>query len=256
MSQVNKATKQIEEWKSELEAMTGSIDNPNFDPSKEEGPDNKRVLVGEFSCEKLQELISTRVKSVTDVIKDKTSSMSELMSTWAPILKVPTDPLKIIKWAIKVAIGPAALAIEMAIKTIKDMVQLIKALVGLVVAIANAAAKLAACLADAIANAINDVINEVLNSAAQLLSQAEAMVDQLMAQVLEDSGIQDAIDTFDGLKEDATGVVTDFVTIGQTAQNAQFNLRNSGRTIGRSFNRATSAGNGIRIPAGLPGGYP
>jgi phage-related protein len=225
MANIESAKETIEKWQEELEAMTGSVPNPNFDPNKPEGPDNQRNINGEFSCEKLQELIGEHVDKITAMIQDKVASFSELMGTWAAILNVPGNPLKIIKWALKVAFGPAAEAVFLAIATIKSMIQLIVAIVGLVSAIAQAAAKLAACLENAIRDAIQSVIDEVLNGAADLLSQAEGMVDQLMADLLEESGIQDVLDTVDDISAEIDGGINDLVGAGEELRRTRLNAR-------------------------------
>lgn len=244
---IEATTKAIEKMQEELNAMTGVVPNPNFDPDKPEGEGNKRELVGEFSCEKIQALVDKHVKQVTDIIQAKVESMTELMATWAPILNVPSNPLKIIKWALKIAFGPASLAVETAIKQIRSMIKLISALIGLITAVANAIAKLVACLEAAIYDAINSVIQFLYDSAADLLSQAEAMVDQLMAQILEDSGIQDAMDTFDELSSDVTDGLTEFKALGTQAQQSKSSIKNFIGGKGRSVSGTT-----IRVPNGYP----
>lgn len=237
MASINETTKYIQNLTKELEAVTGvSVEeNPDYDPSKPSGPDNPQEIevVGEFSCERLEQLVQEHVKTVTDAINQKTESISEIMSTWAPILNVPSNPLKIIRWAIKVATGPAGQQVDLAMRQMREIVKLISAMAELAAAVAQAAADLAACLENTVIDAINSVVDSLLENAAELMTKAENIVDGIISDVLEETGLQDIIDQFDqssgdlaGILGEGQGALDNFLYAGRKIKEANGTLKN------------------------------
>lgn len=232
-----KATQTIKNLTKELEAITSvvEVENPSFDRSKPASADNPETIevVGQFSCERIERLIEAQVKEVTAIINSKTQSISEIMSTWAPILDVPGNPMKIIKWAIKVATGPASQQVEIAIKKMREIVELISALAELAAAVAGAAATLASCLETAVTDAIYSIIDSVLENAEKLMTKAESIVDGIISDILEDTGLQDIIDQFDessgdlaGILGEGEGALDDFLFAGRKIKEANGTLKN------------------------------
>ena len=251
---VKNAIEQINTWVKELEELTGVTEveqvsvNPGYDPSKPVGPDNKayvdnpdydasqpigldeetgsptnfpyqteKVEVnGAFSCERLQEIIDEYVQQITDSIASHAESIANIMSDWAILLALPSDPLKILTWAAKVVGGPIARQIAMIVELILDIVQLVLAIVNLITAVVNAISELISCLESAIFNAFNTIVNTIYQTAADLIATAEALVDDIIANALDASGAQDLLDEIDAIS-DELGTATDAI---ETAVNA------------------------------------
>ena len=249
---IRNTTEQINAWIEELNAMTGVVYidqvkvNPEYDPEKPVGPDNEpyfknpsydpnqpiadeetgevtnfpyqteQVPVnGAFSCERLQEIVDLYVQQITDQIASAAQSIANIMSTWAPLLSLPSDPMKILKWASKVVGGPIAAQIALIVEIVIDIAQLVSALANLISAVAAAIAKLIACLESQIFNAFNVVINSIYQNAANLIATAEILVDSIVANALEATGAQDLLDEIDAISDQlgtAETAVTQAVT--------------------------------------------
>jgi len=250
---VQNATEQINAWIEELNAMTGVVYveqakvNDNFDPEKPIGPDNQAFSAnpsydpntpttvnedtgalenfpyeteqvpvnGAFSCERLQELVDQYVQHITDSIASHAESIANIMSTWAPLLSLPSDPLKILTWAAKVVGGPVAQQIALIVQLVIDLAQLASAIANLISAVTSAIAQLISCLEQTLFNAIDDVINSIYQNAANLIATAESLVDSIIANALQTTGAQDLLDEIDAIGDDlgaATDAMSDAVT--------------------------------------------
>lgn len=249
---IQNTTEQINAWIDELNAITGVVYvdqakvNPDYDPEKPVGPDNQAYVAnpsydpsqpiadeetgevtnfpyeteqvpinGAFSCERLQEIVDLYVQQITDSIASHAESIANIMSTWAPLLSLPSDPMKILKWASKVVGGPIAAQIALIVELIVDIAQLVSALANLISAVTQAIAKLIACLESQIFNAFNAVINSIYQNAANLIATAEALVDSIVANALEATGAQDLLDEIDAISTElgtAETAVTQAVT--------------------------------------------
>jgi hypothetical protein len=230
----------------ELEAFTSTVPNPNYDPNLPEGPGNESVLIGEFSCERIQVIVQEYVQEVTDIIISKTESISNIMAEWAPILSVPGNPLKIIPWAIKVALGPAGAAVEQTIKQIQEIIQLVVAIAELAGAVANAIATLASCIQNVVQDALNAVIDTVLQQAANLMQQAENMAMAVVDQVMQDSGLQDILNTVNDVEAQIDGVKAAGEEALNDVMQAAVNVKAAADTAGNiSIDLAT---NNLELP--------
>lgn len=158
------------------------------------------------NCQAIQLFVDEHVKSITDLIESQVTSISEIAATWAPLLSLPTDPMKILKWASKVVGGPIAAQIALMAQIAAEMALTAAALARLVGAISNAIEKLTQCLTDAVLGAINDIQNELLEGAGELISQAEAIKDQLVSDLLVSTGAQDVIDATAGVTQDISSI--------------------------------------------------
>jgi len=229
---VEKTIDRLNEMKAELEAATGMTEVEIPGP-----PEGQTAMVaGEFSCERLEMLVEEHVKTVVDMIKGKAQEISELMSNYAPILSLPSDPLKIIKWAKKVVTGMAGPAIEAAIKLAIQIAQLAGALAGLAAAAAQAATRLANCITDLVFDTLSTFKNTLLENAIGLYNQATGIYESLKDQALEQLGFNELLD----LREDVLGQVTTLMdTVGEI------------ETAVDSINQSADTLNNIEIPAGV-----
>lgn len=184
---LEKTVERIKKMQEELEAATGVTEVEQPGP-----PDGVVVSVaGEFSCERLEYLVQEHMKVVTQLIQDKVAEISALMSNYAPILSLPSDPLKILKWAKKVVLGMVEPAISAAIELAIQIAQLAGALAGLVGAVASAASRLASCITNLVSNTLKSITDELMNGAIQLYDQAVGIYQDLKNQALDQLGFNE-----------------------------------------------------------------
>lgn len=190
------AIARLKSMQEELEAATGvtEVELP--------GPPAGQVVsvAGEFSCERLELLVQEHIKAVTDMIKAKTQEISALISNYAPILSLPSDPLKILKWAKKVVLGMAEPAIAAAIQHAIEIAQLAAAMAGLIGAVAAAAARLATCITNLVQDSLKSVMDELMNGAIALYDQATGIYESLKDQALDQLGFNEILELSNTVK--------------------------------------------------------
>lgn len=187
MSTFQTTIDRIKAMQEELEAATGVTEVEVPGP-----PEGQTALVmGEFSCERLEYLVEEHMKVVTDLIRSKVQEISALMSNYAPILSLPSDPLKILKWAKKVITGMVDPAISAAIELAIQIAQLAGALAGLVGAVASAVTRLVDCISNLVRDTLQSVTDELMAGAMQLYNQAVGIYDSLKDQAFEQLGLNE-----------------------------------------------------------------
>jgi hypothetical protein len=186
MSSFQPSIDAINEAKNELERATGV--------TLVENPDGSFTSVpGEFSCERLELLLDEHIQAVTDMMDAKTAEISAIMSLYAPILSVPSDPLKIIGWAKKVVTGVAGPQIAAAIQLATEIASLASALAGLASAVANAATRLADCIENEIRTAMEDIRDAAMANAISLYEQATAIYENVRDDTLDQLGYNELL---------------------------------------------------------------
>lgn len=213
----------LNEMKAELEAATRVTEVEI--PGPPEG--TTAMVAGEFSCERLELIVEEHVKSVIDIIKAKAEEISALMSNYAPILSVPSNPLKIISWAKKVVSGIAGPAVAAAIELAIDIAQLAGAIAGLAAAAASAAARLANCLTNLVLDTMNTLKNTLLENAVKLYDQALGIYESLKDQVLEDLGYNEILE----LKDDVLGKVDGLMDTVGDIESSVTSIQDSADTL-------------------------
>lgn len=196
--------------------ITGEVTNSPFE--MEYVP-----VVGEYSCEALQAKIQVYVDEIIALIAAEVETVSLLMEEWAPLLTLPSDPLKILTWAAKVVGGPAATQVALAAHIITDIAKLAVSAAQLAVAAASAAQRLAACMQAAIIAGINATIDALLTGAAILMGKAEDMASQILSDNLTALGADELISQIESI-EDSIGAVDsamdDLKAAGEAMQDA------------------------------------
>lgn len=210
-------TDKIKEAQNELERVTGVTEVEKPDGTVE-------MVAGEFSCERLQAQIDQYMKEITDSISAHTEMISALMSQYAPILQIPSDPLKIIKWAKKVVTGMVDPAISAAIELAIDIAQLAGALAGLASAVAQAVARLADCVQRAVLGALETIRDSVMQNAMKLYDQAFAMYENIRDGALDQLGYSELLELksevsteIDTLMGEIGSIETSIDQIGESA---------------------------------------
>ena len=196
------------------------VKNENYDPSQptEVDPVTGEVtsngpyeyesvpVVGPYSCEALQAKIDEYVAMVTELIQAKVETVARIMSDWAPMMTLPSDPLKILTWAAKVVGGPAATQIALVAHIITDIAVLATKVAEMATAAANAAAQLAACVQGAVIGAIEAVIDELLEGTAVLIGKAEGLMDQIISDNLTALGADELISQISSIEDSISDV--------------------------------------------------
>jgi len=185
-------------------SLEGTIDTVN---EWADSIDGLTAAGGALNCDALQLQVDTYVKTVTDLILAKVTQMTDLISKYAPILSLPTDPLKILKWAKKVVLGLAGPAIEAAIELAIQIAQLAGAIAKIAGAVASLATKLADCITDLVRNTLDDLADAVMDGAIAIKNEAIGIVDSLKDQALDQLGY-DEIVSLSTTVSDAVGEVT------------------------------------------------
>ena len=159
-----------------------------------------------MNCDALQLQVDTYVKTVTDLIAEKVAEMTDLISKYAPILSLPGDPLKILKWAKKVVLGLAEPAIAAAIELAIQIAQLAGAIAKIAGAVANLATKLADCISSLVQSTLDKLADAVMDGAIAIKNEAIGIVDSLKDQALDQLGF-DEIVALDATVKDAVDEV-------------------------------------------------
>jgi methyl-accepting chemotaxis protein len=142
--------------------------------------DLESIVDGEFNCDRLELMVSEYMKSVTDLLNDKVQHMLGLISKYAPILELPSDPLKILKWAKKVILGVAEPAIEAAIRIATEIALLASKIASLAGAIATAATRLASCITELVESTLRDLSDSVMDNAMKVFEEARSIYEGLL----------------------------------------------------------------------------
>ena len=207
MSSFQPSIDAINEAKNELERATGV--------TLVENPDGSFTSVpGEFSCERLELLMDEHVQAVTDMLAAKSAEISAIMSLYAPILSVPSDPLKIIGWAKKVVTGVAGPQIAAAIQLATEIASLASALAGLASAVANAATRLADCIENEIRTAMDEIVTSAMDNAISLYDQATAIYENIRDDTLDQLGYNELLALGGDVQSQIDALDTQLANIG------------------------------------------
>ena len=129
-------------------------------------------------CDAIKELVKDAVSDIVELTVEIGSEITEILSTWLPILNVPSNPLKIIKWAIKVATGPAGAQIFAIVVLALELVAVATAIARMAGAIATAAENIRNCTEAALLDALDDITCNLLGDAEDILNLANNIVGQ------------------------------------------------------------------------------
>ena len=129
-------------------------------------------------CDAIKELVKDAVSDIVELTVEIGSEITEILSTWLPILSIPSNPLKIIKWAIKVATGPAGAQIFAIVVLALELVAVATAIARMAGAIATAAENIRNCTEAALLDALDDITCNLLGDAEDILNLANDIVGQ------------------------------------------------------------------------------
>jgi len=132
-------------------------------------------------CEAIKELVKDAVSDIVDLTAEIGSEIAEILSTWLPILNIPSNPLKIIKWAIKVATGPAGAQIFAIVLLAIELAAVAGAIARMAGAVSTAAQNLKDCTEQALLDALDDITCNLLGDAEELLNTVDTIIGQYEA---------------------------------------------------------------------------
>jgi len=154
-----------------------------------------------IDCESIEQIIKDEVQLVKEMLQSKTSKVADL-TPFGDLLKLPTDPLKLLKWAKKFVtlyIGPQVLAmVDLAIQIALTA----QAITNITVAAQAAQQNLLLCAE----SAIDTLLDESIGAATDLLETALPGVDAALKEIAETqaqlatiTGIAPVFDTDHGI---------------------------------------------------------
>lgn len=204
----------INQMKAELERATAVTTVEKPDGTSESVP-------GEFSCERLELLLDEHVSAVTNVLDGKTAEIAAIMSKYAPILSIPSDPLKIIGWAKKVVTGMVDPQLSAAIKLATELAQLAGALADLASAVANAATRLADCIESEIRSALDGITDSLMQNATSLFNQATSIYEDIRDDALDQLNYNELLALSTDVQTQIGELDTALTDIGDTTTSIQ-----------------------------------
>lgn len=203
MSSIQGTIETIDAWTSQIDSLTAAG--------------------GDLNCDALQLQVDTYVKTITDVITAKVSEMTTLISQYAPILSLPSDPLKILSWAKSVVTGIAGPAIAAAIQLAIDIALLAGAIAGIAGAVANLATKLADCITQLVQDTLNQLADSVMDGAIAIKDEALGIYESLKDQALEQLGFDEIV----ALNAEVSDAIDEVNTQINSVSNSVDSIQNS-----------------------------
>lgn len=126
-------------------------------------------------CDHIKMQLGITGDELDGLVKDIKEEAKKLLSKYLPIVKVPTNPLKIIPWANKLVTGTITPQVENYIKLLKQAIELAQAINDFVNAVDEIQPKLKKCAID--------TINEELDPVNVLLKEAKGAIDKEVARI-------------------------------------------------------------------------
>lgn len=196
-------------------------------------------------CDHIKMQLGITGDELDGLVKDVKEEAKKLLGKYLPIVKIPTNPLKIIPWVKKLVTGTITPQIENYIKLLKQAIELATAINEFVQAVDEIQPKLKQCAVD--------TANEVLDPAKMLLKDAKSAIDKQVAKIAQEiadevndliceSGLAGLI----GAVNDAIKLTDDLVdTIKETANSVD-------SVVGSSLSAIGAAGSAISEITGVP----
>jgi len=196
-------------------------------------------------CDHIKMQLGITGDELDGLVKDVKEEAKKLLGKYLPIVKVPTNPMKIIPWAKKLVTGTITPQVENYIKLLRQAIDLATAINEFVQAVDEIMPKLKKCAVD--------TASDVLDPAAQLIKEAKGAIDKQVAKIAQE--IADEVNTLIcetglasliGAVNDAIKLTDELVdTIKETANSVD-------AVVGSSLNAIGAAGSAISEITGVP----
>lgn len=196
-------------------------------------------------CDHIKMQLGITGDELDGLVKDIKEEAKKLLGKYLPIVKIPTNPLKIIPWVKKLVTGTITPQIENYIKLLRQAIELAQAINDFVQAVDEVAPKLKQCAID--------TLNDELEPVNALLKDAKGAIDKQVAKIageiasevnklICETGIGDLVNSVN----DAIALTDQLVdTIKDTANSVD-------AIVGPSLTAIGAAGNAISEVTGVP----
>lgn len=126
-------------------------------------------------CDHIKMQLGLTGDELDGLVKDVKEEAKKLLGKYLPIVKIPTNPLKIIPWVKKLVTGTITPQIENYIKLLRQAIELAQAINDFVKAVEEVQPKLKKCAVD--------TLNEELDPVNALLKEAKGAIDKEVARI-------------------------------------------------------------------------
>ena len=196
-------------------------------------------------CDHIKMQLGITGDELDGLVKDVKEEAKKLLGKYLPIVKIPTNPLKIIPWAKKLVTGTITPQIENYIKLLRQAIDLATAINEFVQAVDEIQPKLKKCAVD--------TANEVLDPAVQLVKDAKGAIDKQVAKIAKEIAdevnnliCETGLASLIGAVNDAIKLTDELVdTIKETANSVD-------AVVGSSLSAIGAAGSAISEITGVP----
>ena len=230
--------------------ITDKLDN-NKVGSESLAVNTKRIreltndLKNATDCDHIKMQLNITGDELDGLVKDIKEEAKKLLGKYLPIVKIPTNPMKIIPWAKKLVTGTITPQVENYIKLLRQAIELATAINDFVDAVDEIQPKLKQCAID--------TLDDVLDPVNALIKEAKGAIDKQVAKIASEiasevngliceTGIADLV----GSVNDAIQLTDNLVdTIKETASTVD-------AIVGPSLTAIGVAGNAISEVTGIP----
>lgn len=204
-----------------------------------------RDLKNATDCDHIKMQLGLTGDELDGLVKDIKEEAKKLLDKYLPIVKIPTNPLKIIPWVKKLVTGTITPQVENYIKLLKQAIELAQAINEFVDAVDEVVPKLKQCAID--------TLNEELEPALALIQEAKGAIDKEVARIASEiansvndlicqTGAADLINTVN----DAIKLTDDLIDTVKATANTVDGMVSSGLTA------VQTAGDAISEITGVP----
>ena len=166
-----------------------------------------RDLENATDCDAIKlyvELIGAEIKELTADIKKEAK---KILDKYLPILKIPTNPLKLIPWVKKLVTGTITPQLEAYIKLLKQIIELVQAINQFIQAVQKVLPRLKKCAVDELEELKDEIVKDIKDTIQKEVDKIAASIKKEVNDAICESGLADLITTV----KDAVKLTEDLV---------------------------------------------
>lgn len=162
-----------------------------------------QAIRNETDCNALQQKLDIALSSIYEDIKSAGDEVSKKLSLLSPLLKLPTNPFKVIAWLKKLVVGNILPDYKATIDLIRRIVELVQALASLTIVITEVLPRLEACLVVTIDQLESEIRNAIEKELVRIRKEIEkaianAICEGLVAQGITVNDVEDTLTAISG----------------------------------------------------------